>query len=367
MSQHQTVFTIEKAIPAAEAAPEPARRPREFPVPAPEGAPRLTEMPPKRRPASGRCARLLFVGASLLAVAGAVDFGWQYWTVGRFEVSTDDAYVKADSTTIAPKVSGYIADVLVGDNEPVKAGQVLARIDDRDFKVALEQAKADVEAAQGQHRQQAGGARRPAIGDRRGQGDHRGRQGQRRPSPSRTTSATPSSRRRATAASRTRSRPPRASPPPAPPWHATPRRSPAQSSSSTCSRPSSRRRRRRSPAPRRSSDQAELNLSYTTIVAPVDGVVGNRTLRVGQYVQAGTQLMAVVPTAGRLHRRQLQGDAAHRCARRPAGRDRGRHVPRPGLPAATSTASRRRAARNSRCCRRTTPPATSPRSCSASR
>src|SRR5262249_42952041 len=43
--------------------------------------------------------------------------------------------------------------------------------------------------------------------------------------------------------------------------------------------------------------QAELNLSYTTIVSPVDGVVGNRTLRVGQYVQAGTQLMAVVPAA----------------------------------------------------------------------
>jgi len=42
--------------------------------------------------------------------------------------------------------------------------------------------------------------------------------------------------------------------------------------------------------------QAKLNLSYTTIVSPVDGVVGNRTLRVGQYVQAGTQLMAVVPT-----------------------------------------------------------------------
>jgi membrane fusion protein (multidrug efflux system) len=42
-------------------------------------------------------------------------------------------------------------------------------------------------------------------------------------------------------------------------------------------------------------DQAALNLSYTTIVAPTDGVVGNRTLRAGQYVQAGTQLMAVVP------------------------------------------------------------------------
>jgi len=44
-------------------------------------------------------------------------------------------------------------------------------------------------------------------------------------------------------------------------------------------------------------DQAELNLSYTTIVSPVDGVVGARTLRIGQYVQAGTQLMAVVPVS----------------------------------------------------------------------
>src|SRR5271165_3065505 len=91
--------------------------------------------------------KLLLVGASVLALAGAGHFGWDYWTVGRFQVSTDDAYVKADSTTIAPKVSGYIASVLVGDNEPVKAGEVLAKIDDRDFRVALNQANADLEAA----------------------------------------------------------------------------------------------------------------------------------------------------------------------------------------------------------------------------
>src|SRR5271165_7015047 len=91
--------------------------------------------------------KVLLTGASLLVLVGAAHFGWQYWTVGRFEVSTDDAYVKADNTTIAPKVSGYIAAVLVGDNAPVKSGQVLARIDNRDYKVALEQAKADVAAA----------------------------------------------------------------------------------------------------------------------------------------------------------------------------------------------------------------------------
>src|SRR5882724_8562237 len=91
--------------------------------------------------------KLLLTGAAIAALAGATWYGWDYWTVGQYLVSTDDAYVKADSTTIAPKVTGYLQQVLVRDNERVMTGQVLARIDDRDFKVALDQAKADVAAA----------------------------------------------------------------------------------------------------------------------------------------------------------------------------------------------------------------------------
>src|SRR6202000_1614207 len=90
----------------------------------------------------------LRTGAAIAPLAGAVWYGWNYWTVGQYLVSTDDAYVKADSTTIAPKVSGYLRQVLVGDNERVKAGQVLARIDERDFQVALDQSKSDVAAAE---------------------------------------------------------------------------------------------------------------------------------------------------------------------------------------------------------------------------
>ena len=86
--------------------------------------------------------RLLLAGAAIVALAGTVDYGWHYWTAGRFEVSTDDAYVQADSTTIAPKVGGYLRDVFVRDNQPVKAGQVLAKIDDRDYVAALAQARA---------------------------------------------------------------------------------------------------------------------------------------------------------------------------------------------------------------------------------
>ena len=134
MTRHSTSFEIERPVPAAKAAPELVPQ-----------APAPVAVPPA--PYKSRLRRLLMAGAALAVLSGAAWFGWDYWTVGRFQVSTDDAYVKADTTVIAPKVSGYLREVLVGDNESVVAGQVLARIDERDFQVALDQAKADVAAA----------------------------------------------------------------------------------------------------------------------------------------------------------------------------------------------------------------------------
>src|ERR1700752_3131980 len=116
------------------------------PTSAPEGVLPAAPAPGPRRKLNLR--KLLLVGVAAAALAGAGWYGYDYWTVGRFLVSPHDAYVKADNTTIAPKVSGYLDRVLVGDNEHVKAGQVLARIDDRDFRVALDQARADVAAGQ---------------------------------------------------------------------------------------------------------------------------------------------------------------------------------------------------------------------------
>ncbi|MGY3076641.1 multidrug resistance efflux pump [Bradyrhizobium sp. LM6.10] len=99
-------------------------------------------------PARNIVRRAALVLALLAGTAAIVHYGHDYWTTGRYLETTDDAYVKADSTIIAPKVSGYIAKVLVSDNEKVKAGQVLAKIDGRDFKAALDQARADVAAAE---------------------------------------------------------------------------------------------------------------------------------------------------------------------------------------------------------------------------
>ncbi|MEI9987384.1 MAG: biotin/lipoyl-binding protein [Aliidongia sp.] len=177
--------------------------------------------------------KALIAGASLLAIAGATYFGWQYWTVGRFEVSTDDAYVQADNMTVAPKISGYLGSVLVEDNQQVKAGQVLARIDDRDFEAALDQADADVASARAliASKQAALETQQSVI--------EAARPRSRpilptRPSPSRTTGAMPSWSRPAPARCSALSWPPRRPPSAMPMSPATTRRSPPQSSRSIC-------------------------------------------------------------------------------------------------------------------------------------
>ena len=85
-----------------------------------------SDLPTKKRllPSRQGIKRAALALALTLAIAGAADFGYGYLTTGRYLESTDDAYVKADSTIVSPKVSGYLAEVLVGDNEPVKAGQL---------------------------------------------------------------------------------------------------------------------------------------------------------------------------------------------------------------------------------------------------
>ncbi len=94
--------------------------------------------PPKKK---GIVGKLVLV--ALLGVAGwyGGNAGYHWWTDGRFLVTTDDAYVAADITTLAAKASGYITEVTVAENTPVKTGDVIARIDDGDYRIALTQAE----------------------------------------------------------------------------------------------------------------------------------------------------------------------------------------------------------------------------------
>ena len=249
---------------------------------------------PPHVPVRNKLRRAALALALLAGTAAIAYYGHDYWTNGRYLETTDDAYVKADSTIVAPKVSGYIATVLVGDNEKVKAGQVLARIDDRDFRAALDQARADVAAAEASVRnldaqlelQQpiieqstadvtAADANLKFAQEERARYDDLMKSG----------SGTIQRAQQTDAALRASN---------AQLQHAKSGLVAAQRKVDvlTTQRAQATAQLERARAV---AQQAELNLSYTEITAPVDGTVGARSLRVGQYVQAGTQLMAVVP------------------------------------------------------------------------
>ena len=99
----------------------------------------------KAPPRSGRTRGVLLIGAAIVAVAAGVGlFNW--WTVGRFMQSTNDAYLRADQVVVAPKVQGYVTQVLVSDNQQVAPGQPLVRIDPRSYQAGAEQAQAAIDA-----------------------------------------------------------------------------------------------------------------------------------------------------------------------------------------------------------------------------
>ncbi len=89
--------------------------------------------------------RLAVAALGLLITGGIVWYGWNWWRVGRFIETTDDAYVGGNVTTISPHVAGFVSKILVGDNEFVKAGQLLIQLDDRDYQADLAHAEAVVQ------------------------------------------------------------------------------------------------------------------------------------------------------------------------------------------------------------------------------
>ncbi|MFC0243821.1 HlyD family secretion protein [Rhodopseudomonas telluris] len=95
-----------------------------------------------------RRKRMLLLGVGLAALAAIAYFGTEYMLVGRFMVSTDDAYVRANNTTLGARVAGHIAAILPGDNTLVKAGQVVFKIDDGDYKIAVDSARAKIATQQ---------------------------------------------------------------------------------------------------------------------------------------------------------------------------------------------------------------------------
>jgi membrane fusion protein, multidrug efflux system len=231
---------------------------------------------------------VLCLGAVVTVVAG-----WT-WARSSAESSTDNAYIRGDVTSLAPKVAGYVTAVEVEDNQTVRAGDVLFRIDDRDYRARLAQAVADVEAAQArladvdaetqlQHAliRQAEAERLAALADMKMaiKASERGRKlflssavGQEEVD------------ERDAARSKTE----------------------AGLSAASATVDAQKQRIAVLAAQREAAvaavaqalaarDLAQIDLDDTVVRAPVDGVIGNRQVRLGRLVAPGTPLLDIVP------------------------------------------------------------------------
>lgn len=207
---------------------------------------------------------------------------------------TDDAFVSADSTLVAPRISGTIAEVYVRDNQPVKAGDVMARIDDRDYRNAVLTAQASLETANAQmlsltaqlakqqqtilQAQAQVNADSAGIAYARQSADRYKRLLQNGSGTADARDESDANLRAKLASQQSDMAAAQAAEKQVDVLKAGQAQAKAEIDSAATA-----------------LAQAKLNLSYTEITAPVDGIVGQRSLRIGGYVSAGTRVLAVVP------------------------------------------------------------------------
>jgi len=208
--------------------------------------------------------------------------------------TTTDAYIRADTTFVAPRVAGQIAQVLVEDNQTVRQGQLLAVIDDRDFVVAVASATADVDNARADilrlkaSLQQQGSTIKQSIATISADDaaiNFAEADAKRYANLAQDGSGTVQERQQSQSQLQVAI---------------------ARRTEHTAARDAARHQIGVLEAQEKQAEArlekavaalaaAKLNLSYTKITAPIDGTVGQRTLRVGGYVHIGAPLLAVVP------------------------------------------------------------------------
>jgi membrane fusion protein, multidrug efflux system len=126
-----------------------SRRPAETPdktvTEKPAAAPAMSANPAASKPGK---RRLVLPGILVLVALAAAAYGVHYLLVGRFYISTDDAYVRANNTTLGARVSGHLSAILAGDNSLVRAGEVVFKIDDGDYRIAVDAATTKIATQQ---------------------------------------------------------------------------------------------------------------------------------------------------------------------------------------------------------------------------
>jgi membrane fusion protein (multidrug efflux system) len=245
--------------------------------------------PVRKRPLK----RVLLLGVLAVALVGGTYEGWQWWRVGRFFVSTDDAYVQADISVLAAKVSGYLDSVPVVNGLAVKKGDVIAKLDDGDYRLALQAAQDKVatqestivrigrqaEAAQAQVAQAAAQIEATRADAVRAQADFlratqmqadyvaKSRIDQARADRDRTEASVKGMEAGLLAAR----------------------------ANVDVLQAQKREAENLAAELRTAVDRARRDFDFTVIRAPFDGVVGNKAVEAGAYVSPGTRIAALVP------------------------------------------------------------------------
>ncbi len=259
----------------------------------PHGQAQTDAAPAPRRRLSGR-AKVILIVVALVVLIGSAIWYVQYKAHGQYMQETNDAQVRADMVTVAPRVAGYVAEVFVADNQDVRAGQPLVRIDPRNSRAQAAQAEAQIavadaqaDSARAQVREQyaAIDQARAQLASAREKAAH---------------DAAEVARYRPLAASGAETRQQLAQ------LQLAARQS-AQAVRAQDAAVAMQQRRvatfetqvkqglAQAQAARAQQSAADVDLNATLIRAAINGRVGDRTVEVGQYAGTGTRLMSLVP------------------------------------------------------------------------
>jgi membrane fusion protein (multidrug efflux system) len=246
--------------------------------------------PPLKRPG---VRRVLLTGLIVVAV-GLILWLIRYQTYGKYIEATNDAYIQADSVTVAPKISGYVEQVFIRDNQDVKQGQPLVRIDPRDYRAQAQQyqAQIDVAAANADNVRAMIGEQEAAITQAEAQ------------------LATATADARFAAQEAARYAPLAASGAETREKLSNLRNEAAKAANMVAAQRAAlltarrrvgslqaqvRQAQAQGEAARAQLAAASVNVGSTILRASVNGRIGDRSVRAGQFIQAGTRLMSVVP------------------------------------------------------------------------
>ncbi len=254
---------------------------------------------PTSEPRKHRFSLKQLGAAGLILIAGIVTsrLAYDWWTVGRFMEDTNDAYVGGNIAVIAPEVAGFIAQVAVQDNQLVHAGDLLIKLDDRDYRAALARADAAVALQQAaliqldatrqlqmaviaQARAEITAADAESVRTHEDRVRFQNLLGTGAISIQDFQKADADSKRALAASARAQ---------------AILEAALLQLDVIDSQKQQVRAAEQQAIAQR---DTAQLNLGYTELRAPTDGVVGNRSAQTGGYATTGSQLISLVPSQG---------------------------------------------------------------------